>query len=195
MSIWNRNSGMLKNDDKNDVTANQTMPDGFSMPSYTVIDIEVGIKDYKIHDIGALRHDGATFHNASKEELFTFIGKTEYICGHNIIHHDAKYLFTDDICRHPLVDTLYMSPLLFPERPYHRLVKDDKLVSEQMNNPVNDCIKANDLLHNEIERWFSFPQKKRELFASLLKGKEEFDGFLRMTGASGVTSDIPEVLE
>lgn len=193
MSIWNRNSGMLKNDDKNDVTANQTMPDGFSMPSYTVIDIEVGIKDYKIHDIGALRHDGATFHNASKEELFTFIGKTEYICGHNIIHHDAKYLFTDDICRHPLVDTLYMSPLLFPERPYHRLVKDDKLVSEQMNNPVNDCIKANDLLHNEIERWFSFPPKKRELFASLLKGKEEFDGFLRMTGATGVTSDIPEV--
>ena len=171
------------------------MPDGFSMPSYTVIDIEVGIKDQKIHDIGALRHDGATFHNASKEELFTFIGKTEYICGHNIIHHDAKYLFTDDICRHPLVDTLYVSPLLFPERPYHRLVKDDKLVSEQMNNPVNDCIKANDLLHDEIERWFSFPPKKRELFASLLKGKEEFDGFLRMTGATGVTSDIPEVIK
>ena len=41
-----------------------------------------------------------------------------------------------------LVDTLYISPLLFPERPYHRLVKDDKLVSDQMNNPVNDCEKA-----------------------------------------------------
>ena len=44
-----------------------------------------------------------------------------------------------------LVNTLYVSPLLFTERPYHRLLNDDKLVSEQMNSPVNDCEKARDL--------------------------------------------------
>lgn len=89
--------------------------------------------DHKIHDIGALRHDGAMYHNASKKELFEFLRDTDYICGHNIIHHDAKYLFTDITCRWLLVDTLYLSPLLFPERPYHKLVKDDKLISDQLN--------------------------------------------------------------
>lgn len=92
---------------------------------YAIVDVEVGLKDHKIHDIGALRQDGATFHKASKEELFDFLRDTDYLCGHNIIHHDAQYLFSDKACRWTLVDTLYVSPLLFPERPYHRLVKDD----------------------------------------------------------------------
>lgn len=98
---------------------------------YAIVDVEVGLKNHKIHDIGALRHDGATYHKASKKELFEFLSGTDYICGHNIIHHDAKYLFTDKTCQWILVDTLYISPLLFPERPYHKLVKDDKLISDQ----------------------------------------------------------------
>ena len=39
---------------------------------YAFVDVEVGLKDHKIHDIGALRQDGATLHKASKEELFKF---------------------------------------------------------------------------------------------------------------------------
>ena len=37
----------------------------------------------------------------------------DYLCGHNIINHDAKYLFGQESCKWALVDTLYMSPLLF----------------------------------------------------------------------------------
>ena len=154
---------------------------------YAIVDVEVGLKDHKIHDIGALRQDGATFHKASKEELFDFLRDADYLCGHNIIHHDAKYLFPDKACRWTLVDTLYVSPLLFPERPYHRLVKDDKLVCDQMNNPVNDCEKARDLLLDEMARWNSLPEEKRKMFASLLKGKEEFDGFLSLVKAEKVS--------
>ena len=33
------------------------------------VDTEVGLKDHKIHDIGALRYDGATFHQASQTAL------------------------------------------------------------------------------------------------------------------------------
>lgn len=102
---------------------------------YAFVDVEVGIKDKRIHDIGALRWDGAVFHSANKHELQEFLRNVNYVCGHNIIHHDAKYLFGDDWHRWMLVDTLYVSPLLFPDRPYHRLLKDDKLMSEQMNNP------------------------------------------------------------
>ena len=166
---------------------------------YAIVDVEVGLKDHKIHDIGALRQDGATFHKASKEELFDFLRDTDYLCGHNIIHHDAKYLFPDKPCRWTLVDTLYISPLLFPERPYHRLVKDDKLVCDQMNNPVNDCEKARDLLLDEIARWNSLPDEKRKIFATLLKGKEEFDGFFSMVKAErtnwGLTGLIRHLYE
>lgn len=166
---------------------------------YAIVDVEVGLKDHKIHDIGALRQDGATFHKASKEELFDFLRDTDYLCGHNIIHHDSKYLFPDKPCRWTLVDTLYISPLLFPERPYHRLVKDDKLVCDQMNNPVNDCEKARDLLLDEIARWNSLPDEKRKIFATLLKGKEEFDGFFSMVKAErtnwGLTGLIRHLYE
>ena len=37
---------------------------------YALVDVEVALKDHKIHDIGALRYDGATFHDTSKKELF-----------------------------------------------------------------------------------------------------------------------------
>lgn len=145
------------------------------------VDSEVGLKDHKIHDIGALRHDGATFHQTSQTALNKFLqeGKVDYICGHNLIHHDAHYLHLNGI----LIDTLYLSPLLFPKRPYHHLVKDDKLMSEQMNNPVNDCEKAKELLMDEIAAWHQLSEKKRRIFTLLLQHEEEFSGFLMYVGA------------
>ena len=116
---------------------------------YALIDTEVGLRDHKIHDIGALRYDGAVYHDASRQGLDVFLADVDYLCGHNIVHHDARYLFGDGPCRWQLVDTLYMSPILFPDRPYHKLLKDDKLISDQANNPVNDCRKAQDLLFDE----------------------------------------------
>ena len=161
---------------------------------YAIIDTEVGLRDHRIHDIGALRYDGAVYHGCSKEELMDFLGDVEYLCGHNIIHHDAKYLFGDEGCRWQLVDTLYMSPLLFPERPYHRLVKDDKLVSDQVNNPVNDCEKARDLLMDEIGCWHGLPDEKQRIFATLLGNKKEFQGFLDLVGASACEEDLPALI-
>ena len=149
---------------------------------WAVVDVEVGLGDHKVHDIGALRDDGAVYHGCSKGELMDFLRDVEFVCGHNIIHHDAKYLFGDDDSPFAIVDTLYLSPLLFPERPYHRLLKDDKLMSEQMNNPVNDCEKARDLLMDEMACWQALPGRKQRIFTSLLQGKEEFQGFLSMVG-------------
>ena len=72
---------------------------------YAIVDVEVGLKDKRIHDIGAVRSDGAIYHHVSKQGLVDFISGVEYICGHNIIHHDAKYLFGDEQRRWQLVDT------------------------------------------------------------------------------------------
>ena len=132
----------------------------YDTSKYAFIDVEVGISDHKIHDIGAIRWDGATFHAADKQALIAFLKDVDFLCGHNIIQHDIKYLFGEKQIRWQLVDTLFVSPLLFPERPYHRLLKNDKLVSDQMNNPVNDCIKAKDLLMDEIGRWNNLSKSK-----------------------------------
>ncbi len=151
--------------------------------NYAIVDVEVGIRDKKIHDIGAWRKDGATFHSADKRALMRFLENVDYICGHNIIHHDAKYLFGEESHRWILIDTLYISPLLFPDRPYHRLLKDDKLMSEQMNNPVNDCKKACELLMDEVTRWDTLPDAKKKIYATLLHDVPEFAGFLHFVKA------------
>ena len=154
------------------------------------VDTEVGLKDHKIHDIGALRDDGATFHQASQTALDQFLqeGKVDYICGHNLIHHDAHYLHLNGF----LIDTLYLSPLLFPKRPYHHLVKDDKLMSEQMNNPVNDCEKAKELLMDEIAAWNLLSENKRKIFTLLLQHEKEFRGFLMYVGAIETDDSISD---
>lgn len=157
--------------------------------NFAFVDVEVGMKDNKIHDIGALRHDGATFHYNSKTRLIDFLRDVDYVCGHNIVHHDAKYLLGDECGQWVLVDTLYMSPLLFPERPYHRLVKDDKLMCDEINNPVNDCKKAKELLFDEMTHWYGLPQRRQSIFASLLIGIKEFDGFLQMVKAEASTTE------
>lgn len=160
--------------------------------NYAFVDAEVGMKDHKVHDIGAVRHDGAVLHTASRKELEAFLYGVDYVCGHNIVHHDAEYLFNDGDGgeagkrRWLLVDTLYMSPLLFPERPYHKLVKDDKLLTDEINNPVNDCKKARSLLFDEIARWKELPGDEQSILATLLYGEKEFEGFLSMVGTAGL---------
>ena len=192
MSIFDFLFGNDKKQEEDIPSADNTAPARRDINNYAFVDAEVGIKDHKVHDIGALRHDGAIFHNASKTALAEFLQTVDYVCGHNIVHHDAKYLFDNDAeeetdytsYRWLLVDTLYMSPLLFSERPYHNLVKDDKLLTDEINNPVNDCEKARTLLFDEIAQWKALSVDKQTIFATLLGGKKEFDGFLSMVGAT-----------
>lgn len=194
MSVFSRLLGVRKEEKENRSSQIEDERSQEGGGRCAFVDIEVSVRDGKIRDIGALRDDEAVFHKASKAELLDFLKGTDYLCGHNIVHHDAKYLFANSPCPFYLVDTLYLSPLLFSERPYHRLVKDDKLLSEQLNNPVNDCIKAKELLEDEITRWNELPEIKRRLFASLLWGKQEFEGFLRMVGARKQEGDADSLI-
>lgn len=177
------------------------MPTSPHIP-YVVIDLEVSLHQGKVMDGGALRFDGAQVHcpgENCREKILTFIGdesagKILYLCGHNIIHHDIRYLLGDADCPWTLVDTLYLSPLLFPKRPYHRLVKDDKIQSDDVNNPLSDCLKARDLLMEEITAWNSLPQVRKTIYASLLGDVPEFSGFLAMVGAEGRAQGLDSLI-
>lgn len=187
MSIFNLIFGNKESSDNanSNVGKEETTIKERNSSKYVFIDTEITVKSHKINDIGAIRHDGTTFHKASKSELINFIkdSDADFVCGHNIVHHDAKYLFGSEPQPWLLVDTLYISPLLFPERPYHKLLKDDKLIAEQMNNPVNDCEKAKELFMSEIAKWNELSKKRKSIYASLLHDKKEFEGFICIVGA------------
>ncbi|MGR9052453.1 MAG: RecQ family ATP-dependent DNA helicase, partial [Gammaproteobacteria bacterium] len=76
-------------------------------------------------------------------EFDVFAEDANFLLGHNILRHDLQ------VCRaiapglafldKPVIDTLFLSPLAFPENPYHRLVKDYKLVRDSVNDPLADA--------------------------------------------------------
>ena len=146
------------------------------------IDLEVSVQTKKVVDYGAVREDDALLHTRSKSAFDSFISECDTVCGHNIINHDLNYITLKN--NPTIVDTLFLSPLLFPKRPYHRLVKDDKLQTEEVNNPVNDSIKARDLLSDEIAEWNQLSPARKELYYFLLHETKEFGGFFKHVGFS-----------
>lgn len=165
--------------------------------SIVFIDTEVGIEDKKIHDIGAVRSDRTVFHSASIRDFCAFISKAEFVCGHNIIHHDIEYLknATDKKFDLKIIDTLYLSPLFFPKRPYHSLIKDDKLQVEELNNPVNDCRKAEKLFFDEVNAFFALPSKLKIVFCCLLYNHQEFKGFFDYMNFRPYNSKIVDLMK
>ena len=154
------------------------------------IDTEVGVDSQRVWDYGAVREDGAVMHTQSAQEFNTFVSKCYVLCGHNIIKHDLKYLNLQR--RHVIIDTLPLSPLLFPKKPYHRLLKDDKLQVDELNNPVNDAKKARDLFSDEVAAWRQLSVGKQRIFQCLLSGTQEFEGFLEYLAATEISSQHTE---
>lgn len=160
------------------------------------IDTEVSADGRKVYDFGAFIEPEEKFHSPSKNEFAKFIRNAEYLCGHNILHHDLKFL-TDipGLKRKKTIDTLYLSPLLFPRRPYHRLVKDEKLQVEEMNNPLNDSLKARDLFYDEISAFNNLSKELQSIYHKLLQKQEEFEGFFDYIGFEETSNDLAELIQ
>ncbi len=99
-------------------------------------------------------------------ELDSFTKEAVYLLGHNILHHDlplCRAISTNlDFLSKPIVDTLYLSPLAFPENPYHRLVKNYKLVRDSLNDPLADA-RLSELLFQD--QWQALQQQGTELLS------------------------------
>ncbi|MBO5522953.1 MAG: RecQ family ATP-dependent DNA helicase, partial [Roseburia sp.] len=76
-----------------------------------------------------------------------------------------------------VIDTLCLSALLFPQKPYHRLLKDDKLQTEELNNPLNDAVKALELLMDEVTAFTQLPIPIQKIYHTLLSETPGFAGF------------------
>ncbi len=149
--------------------------------SICFIDTEIDAKTLKILDIGVVKQDRSEFHSPDLSQFLSFISGSEYICGHKIIEHDLKYLHNKlpqaGLNQIKVIDTLFLSPLLFPSKPYHKLVKDDKLQTDSINDPRNDAIKAKDLFYDELTSFHETEESLKQIFYLLLHDKPEFHSF------------------
>jgi len=165
------------------------------------IDTEIDPESGRILDLGGIRNDRNTFHSGSAAGFAEFLKGARFLCGHNIIRHDVTYigqaLENAGIGRADLIDTLFWSPLLFPARPYHALVKDDKLQTQDLSNPLNDAIKARDLFYDEVSAFAQTDPDLQQILFFLLHDKPGFQGFFRYQGFQGedTVEIVPLILE
>ncbi len=149
-------------------------------------DLETNPKTQEVLDIGAILSTGPTFHQASPIAFANFASTADFLCGHNILAHDLpalrRQLGNPAYGTHIAIDTLLLSPLLFPQKPYHKLLKDDKFQTEERNNPLNDAQKAQALLYDEVNAFRQLPAAFQEVLYQLLGNQPGFDAFFNHIG-------------
>ena len=133
-----------------------------------LLDLETTLEG-KIFKIGAV-FQSHTFQKKGRfkladalSELDRFSADATYVLGHNILSHDLPLLENVspqlELLKKPVIDTLYLSPLAFPENPYHRLVKDYKLVRQSINDPVADAQLSASIF---ADQWEAFEQLQQQ---------------------------------
>jgi len=156
------------------------------------IDTEIDSGNKKVQDIGAITGNKREFHSKSLLDFSAFLQDHKYVCGHNILNHDLIYLKKETASSSVkyFIDTLYFSPLLFPKKPYHHLVKDYKLTSDELNNPLNDAKLARNLFNDEVAAFINMDKPLQNIYHLLLKGNAEFTGFFSYIGYENTNKNI-----
>lgn len=126
------------------------------------LDIETARQDRMVlREIGAYRPDldarlklkGSASDLATQLDAIT--SGAAFVLGHNVVAFDQPALAAlhPELALHrlPLIDTLELSPVAFPQNPYHRLVKDYKLCTTTRNDPVRDAELAYALFLDQSE--------------------------------------------
>ena len=151
------------------------------MAILSFFDLEIDPRKERVLDMGAIRSDEAQYHGTNFTDFGNFLKESDYLCGHNILSHDLRYLKKQYgeqfVSSFKPVDTLLLSPLFFPKQPYHNLLKDDKLDAEELNNPLNDSKKARDLFFDEVNAFNQLPAQIQQIYFNLLHQAPGYAGF------------------
>ena len=129
------------------------------------LDLEVGVKNRRIHALAGVRPDtgrsiafpsGRSNLAAALHRLDRLADGTDFLIGHNLIDFDLPLLKAAHpglrLLKLPAVDTLRLNPLAFPRNPYHHLVKhyqDGQLRRGRINDPELDARLALEVFDNQ----------------------------------------------
>ena len=165
-------------------------------------DLEASHKSSGLNAFAAIRSDtGKSIRfcdgdlQAALKGLDDFTRGATFLLGHNLIDFDLPHLraIKPDLrlLKLPPIDTLWLSPLAFPENPYHRLVKhykDAGLERAQTSDPELDASITLELFTDEISalkksspdllsawHWLTGSDKK-------MRGFDAFFSYLRGSG-------------
>ncbi len=176
-----------------------------------LLDLETGPTG-EIHKIGAVYRDSTFLRQGRFEtataltELDTFAADANWCwattCSGMTFTPCAPGCRRCALLQRPVIDTLFLSPLVFPENPYHRLVKDYKLVRATTADPVADCHLAARIFG---EQWDELTRRaangERELlqlYRFCFRGALDLES--AATGGSGIAlvfgalgADLPDV--
>lgn len=158
-----------------------------TLPAVLIVDLEVDPRTDTVFKIGAYRPDleqgferttgSLKSFQAALAELAPLVQGARWLMGHNILEHDLRYLRDAAPAAPwlalPVIDTLRLSPLAFPQNPYHRLIKNHKIISSAKNSPEADCRAC----------WQLF-QDQCTAFGKMLAARpDEFAVYCRLFGA------------
>ncbi len=74
-----------------------------------------------------------------------------------------------------MIDTLWLSSLIFIKQPYHKLIKDYKI--DKTNNPIEDAKICKKLFDACIEEFSKIDSEVQNILFNLLAERVEFKGF------------------
>lgn len=140
------------------------------------VDLELG-RDGRFHALAARR--GAndrvwtdTRFDTAHDELAATLHADDVLVGHNLHRFDrpaiAERRPNSPLLAVPTLDTLVLSVLAFPRRPYHRLTKDDQLVRDARPNPLSDVRAAQRVLNDALAALAGLPPEERRLLTAMI---------------------------
>ncbi len=145
------------------------------LKNITAIDLETTLQG-DIRHIGAMNSSGDTWQSRKCDQhvlsdtlckLDQFSNNCRFVLGHNLIAHDFPVLKAINpelgLLTKPVIDTLFLSPLAFPRNPYHRLIKDYKLVRDAINDPVADARLALSIFQEQFQSFADMAESEPDL--------------------------------
>lgn len=153
---------------------------GSFAPRCLSIDLEVGVRDARIHRFAAVRGDTGQSFVFEKGNLASALSKLDefadgavFLLGHNLIDFDLPHLAAAkpdlQLLSLPAVDTLRLNPLAFPRNPYHHLVKhyqEGQLKRGRLNDPELDARLTLDLFRDQHKALHLLQETSQDLITA-----------------------------
>jgi ATP-dependent DNA helicase, RecQ family len=165
---------------------------------FLFFDLEYNPETGKVREYGyILGNERVREKNPAKLEAAA--ANARFIVGHNLLRHDAPILrqyFSIDFPNIDVLDTLMLSSLLFPRKPYHKLRKEYLHSKDEPSDPLKDAELCKQLLEDCIKKWESFPWQLRYLLFMFLENEPGFAPFFFLAdvpGKSELRSKAPEI--
>lgn len=155
------------------------------------LDIEVDPQTATIFAMVAIKQStGEKIDNRNRNiqeflnKLENLLGQSDYLIGHNLLKFDLEHIIArqSDFSKYlnRSIDTLWLSPLAFPLKTYHRLEKpylDSNLKDGQKQDPEQDTLLAIKLLENQKVALIKQDESLLMAYHYLSTRGENSDGF------------------